>query len=206
MKTPKYPYYRIDIPLFPANIKLCFSDEAFREILKDANVTQKLVSLDSGIAETHHITDNKQSLIILIFDLKECYQDGNEFHLLSTVCHEATHATQRVFDSIGEEDPGEEIRAYITEFIFTQTLKGIKMYVDSGKGHRKTPDETSQKILRSLLQMVELGDRSTGQNSLPKPKDVSSGVEDGKGSIESKAKDSVRPARRSGLSGSRSKK
>ena len=45
------------------------------------------------------------------------------------------------------------------------------MYVDSGKGHRKTPDETGQKILRSLLQMVELGDRSTGQNSVSKPKD-----------------------------------
>lgn len=206
MKKPKYPYYRIDIPLFPANIKLCFSDDAFREILKDANVTQKLVSLDSGIAETHHITDNKQSLIILIFDLKECYQDGNEYHLLSTICHEATHAAQRVFDSIGEEDPGEEIRAYVTEFIFTQTLKGIRMYVDSRKGNRKTPDETSQKILRSLLQMVELGNRSAGQNSVSESKDLPSGTKDSDGSTKSEAKDSVRPARRSGVSSSRVKK
>jgi hypothetical protein len=43
----KSPYYKIEIPLFPAaDIKLCFSETDFKTILKDNHIYQKVVAFD----------------------------------------------------------------------------------------------------------------------------------------------------------------
>ena len=176
-KKKKYPYYNIPIPMFPANIKLCFNEADFKQILKDHNISQKISALDIGIAESHYITDGKTSLIIVIFDMDECeHHPDNPYFLESTVCHESVHLAQRVFDSIGEDSVGEEVRAYITEYIFTQIMKGIKEYGNTGKHNRKVSNEINQKVLGALLQMAQHNNGSAGQDSDPKPKDIFRGA------------------------------
>jgi hypothetical protein len=194
-KKVKYPYYNIPIPMFPVNIKLCFNEDDFRQILKDHNIGQKITALDSGIAESHYITDGKSSLIVAIFNLEECKSPTEEFFLAATVCHESVHLCQRVFDSIGEEDIGEEVQAYVTEYIFTQIMKGIQQYEGSGKRNRKVPDSLNQKVLGALLQMAELSNGGTGQDSNPKPKDIFSGTQNIDGQTVPEASRRVRRSR-----------
>ena len=182
-KKKKYPYYNIPVPMFPANIKLCFNEADFKQILKDHNISQKISALDIGIAESHYITDGKTSLIIVIFDMDECeHHPSNPYFLESTVCHESVHLAQRVFDAIGEDSVGEEVRAYITEYIFTQIMKGIKEYENSGKRNRKVSNEVNKKVLGALIQMAELNNGGAGQDSNPKPKDIFCGAQNVDGS------------------------
>lgn len=180
MKTKKSPYYKIEIPLFPAaDLKLCFNEKDFRTILRDNHIFQKVVALDhENVAETHYITDVKQPMIIVILDLEQMIDPKNDFYLAATVCHESTHAAQRVFDIVGEETPGEETRAYLTEFIFNHIMEGIKNYVCAGKRNRNISSEVNQKIIGTLLQMVEFDNGSAGQDSNIKSEDISSGAKD----------------------------
>jgi len=184
----KLPYYKIEVPLFPAaDLKLCFTEKDFRNILKDNNIFQKVVALDhENVAETHYITDVKHPMIIVILDLEQMIDPNNDFYLASTVCHESTHAAQRVFDLVGEETPGEETRAYLTEFIFNHIMEGIKNYVCAGKGNRGVSDKVNQKIIGALLQMVEFNNGSARSNRDPKQKNISSGTKDSGGETKPK--------------------
>lgn len=134
--TKKYDYYHVDCGHFPAQIKLCFSNEVFQKILKDHDITVKATALDEGVAETHYISDGKLAVIVLVFDLAEC--DDNPSTLAGVVAHEATHCVCRVFEHIGEEpeEIGEESRAYLTEHIVRQIWRAIEM--EKEKNARKT--------------------------------------------------------------------
>ena len=53
-------YYHVDCGHFPSQIKLCFSNEMFQQVLRDHGITEKATALDEGIAETHYLTDGKR--------------------------------------------------------------------------------------------------------------------------------------------------
>jgi hypothetical protein len=132
-------YYHVDCGHFPSQIKLCFSNETFQRVLKDHGITEKATALDEGIAETHYLTDGKQAVIIMAFDLKECVDEDPAF-LAGVIAHEATHCVCRIFEHIGEspEEIGEESRAYLTEHIVKQITTGINMEIQKNarKEHR----------------------------------------------------------------------
>jgi len=136
-------YYHVDCGHFPAQIKLCFSNETFQKILLDHGIAMKASALDEGIAETHYLTDGKEGVIVLAFDLKECV-DEDPAYLAGVIAHEATHCVCRVFEHIGEppEEIGEESRAYLTEHIVKQITTGIRMEMD------KNARETDRKLFK----------------------------------------------------------
>ena len=59
MKNPNY--YHVDCGFFPTQIKLCFSNKDYQDILKDYGVEVKATALDVGIAETHLIPNIKKA-------------------------------------------------------------------------------------------------------------------------------------------------
>lgn len=189
----KSPYYKIEIPLFPAaDIKLCFCEDDFKTILKDNNIFQKVVAFEhENVAETHYITDIKHPLIIVVLDLQQMIDPKSDFYLAATVCHESTHAAQRVFDLVGEETPGEETRAYLTEYIFNHIMEGIKTYVCSGKRNRGISDKVNQEVIGALLQMVEFDNGSAGSNSNTQSENIPSGTENSARKTKSKTDTSV---------------
>ena len=184
----KFNYYHVDCGHFPAQIKLCFSNEDFQMILKDHGIPTKTTALDEGIAETHYLTDGKQGIIILVFDLTEC--DEGAASLAGTVAHEATHCVCRVFEHIGEEveDIGEESRAYLTEHIVKQITQGIILHKASletmknaGKGNRKVSKQKNQGREGTIVQMDKHSDGSAGQDCDIAKSDTPSGTEDSNG-------------------------
>jgi len=159
--------YRVfKVPIFPANIHVCLDEPAFRQMLKDKNVPQKLDYLEGGaMAEVHSTpTADGRTLISLILDLN-IIDD-----LDSTLVHESVHLVYRIFEYINEETPGEEIRAYLTEYIYKE-IKRILNEPDIRKRHRKILEQKNQAVIGALLQMAELGDGGAGSHSDTKPED-----------------------------------
>jgi hypothetical protein len=159
--------YRVfKVPIFPANIHVCLDENAFKQMLKDKNVPQKVDYLEGGaMAEVHSTpTASGSTLISLILDLN-AIED-----LDATLVHESVHLVYRIFEYISEETPGEEIRAYLTEYIFTE-IKKILNEPDIRKRYRKVLEQKNQAVIGALIQMAELGDGGAGSHSDPKPKD-----------------------------------
>ena len=187
-------YYHVDCGHFPAEIKLCFSNETFQRVLLDHGITYKATALDEGIAETHYLTDGKMGVIIMVFDLKECV-DEDPAYLAGVVAHEATHCVCRVFEHIGEEpdEIGEESRAYLTEHIVKQITTGIRMEMekDARKENRTTSKQKGKRTKGPDVQVDQHGDRGAGQDSNPKPEDPSGGAKNKNRQTVGKTKDSI---------------
>lgn len=159
-------YFVLKVPIFPANIYVCLDEQAFRQMLKDKNIPQKIEYLEGGaMAEVHSTqTTDGRTVISLVLDLSAIDD------LDSTLVHESVHLVYRIFEYINEETPGEEIRAYLTEYIFRE-VKKILDEPSVRKRYRKILDQKNQAVIGALLQMVELSDGSAGQDSNPQPKD-----------------------------------
>jgi hypothetical protein len=156
----KKPYYIFKVPIFPANIHVCFDEAAFKQLLKDKNVPQKLEYLEGGaMAEVYSTTTASGStLISLALDLNTIDD------LDSTLVHESVHLVYRIFEYIGEETPGEEIRAYLTEYIFNE-IKKIINAPNIRKRHREILDKKNQAVVGALLQMAEYDNGSARSDS-----------------------------------------
>jgi hypothetical protein len=174
--------YRVfRVPIFPANIHVCFDEAGFRQMLKDKNVPQKIEYLEGGaMAEVHSTpTADGRTLISLVLDLN-VVED-----LDATLVHESVHLVYRIFEYITEESPGEEIRAYLTEYIFIE-VKKILNEPDIRKRYRKILDKKNQTVIGALLQMAEHSDGSAGSDSDPRPKDNVRRTKDGNGKAVTK--------------------
>ena len=185
MKKKNYNYYKLDVGFFPDVIKLCFDDKVFQQILKDHDVTLKANALDTGIAETHLIGDNKDAIIVLVFDMS--LVNDNLGELVDTICHEVSHAVDHLAEHIGEEDNFvNETRAYLSGHLAGQIFK-ICMHEKEKyvrKAGRKILSKKSKGVGRANVQVDQHSLGSTGSNSLSQQSGTSSGAQDGNGQAE----------------------
>jgi hypothetical protein len=204
----KYNYYSVDAGFFNVQIKLCFSNAEFQKILRDHDIPFKADALEVGIGETHYISDGRNGIIVLAFDLEECDQDPAT--LAGIIAHEATHCVCRVFEHIGEEidEIGEESRAYLTEYIVVQLTQAVinEKAKNARKGNRTVPKQKGERSGGPELQVDLNSNGSTRPNSAALPESVVRGIEDYQRSLVGEAKDSVPKSRRTGVSRGSSKK
>jgi len=179
-------YFVVKVPIFPANIHVCLDEPAFKQALKDKNVLQKVEMLEGGaMAETHSIpTADGKTFIALLLDLTSI----DDFD--ATLVHESVHLVYRVFEYIGEETPGEETRAYLTEYVYKELKRGIDEH-GIGKRNRKLLEQKNQAVIGALIQMAEQRDGSAGSDSVSKPKSVSSRTKDSNRKTEPKTRAGV---------------
>ena len=148
MKPKQYSYYTIDTGFLGAPVKLCFDKESFQDILKDHGIQTKETALGLGQAETHYFTQDRNGLIVVVYDFDDLETEEDFSNVFSVIVHESVHVFHRVMDWIGQEEPGEEIQAYLTEWIAKQTLKGWTSERDkrnARKGNRKVPQQKSKR-------------------------------------------------------------
>ena len=159
-------YHIIKIPIFPANIHVCLDEVSFKQALKDKNVLQKVEIMENGaMAETHSVpTADGRTFIGLLLDLNAIDD------LDATLVHESVHLVYRIFEYMCEETPGEETRAYLTEYVY----KEIRRVLDEPsvrKRHRELLEQKNQAVIGALIQMAEQRDGSTRSDSNSQPKD-----------------------------------
>ena len=162
----KKPYHVIKVPIFPANIHVCLDEVAFKQALKDKNVLQKVEIMENGaMAETHSVpTADGRTFIGLLLDLNAIDD------LDATLVHESVHLVYRIFEYMCEETPGEETRAYLTEYVYKQ-IKRVLDEPNFRKRHREILDKKNQTVIGALIQMAEQRDGGSRSDSDPKSKD-----------------------------------
>jgi len=202
----QWGYYHVDCGHFPSQIKLCFSNETFQRVLKDHGITEKATALDEGIAETHYLTDGKQAVIIMAFDLAECVEEDPAF-LAGVIAHEATHCVCRIFEHIGEapDEIGEESRAYLTEHIVKQITAGINMEIQKNarKEHRAASKQKGKAAGGSEPKVDQHDNGSPGSDCVSEKSDPPGGAKNKNRGAIKKATISVCSISRAGSSGDR---
>ena len=193
MKPKKYSYYTIDSGFLNAPVKLCFDAEAFSEILRDHGIQTKEKALELGQAETHFFQQDKAALIVMVFDFDDMQDDIDFSNIFATICHESVHCVARIWTYIGEDEPGEECVAYLTEHIAKQVLKGWTVERDkrARTGNRKTAQSTSKASGGSVVQVDLNGLGRAGQNHLLEQLGLLRGTQDSNRDTEPTPKDSV---------------
>lgn len=195
------PYYVADTGHFGITIKVCFSDAAFQQALKDSKITAKHNSLDLGLAESHYIQQEgtQFAMMAIVFN----YEDMAKLDALERmgiIYHEVSHTTTHVFEYIGEDESkiGDESRSYLGEHIFKQVFSIYatedEKRANSRKRNRTASNETSEKVLGALLQMAELNNGSAGPDSVSEPKSVPRRTKNSNGGTKSKTSARVRRA------------
>jgi hypothetical protein len=177
MITEELPYYEADTGHFPIKIKVCFSDEAFQQAVRNSKITARHNALDAGIAESHYITQEGTMHVMLgiVFNYEEM-KKLDALERMGIIYHEVSHTTTHVFQYIGEDELkiGDESRSYLGEHIFKQVFAIFATEDDNResarKRNRKASNETNQAIVGTMLQMALDSDGGAGQDSNPKPK------------------------------------
>jgi hypothetical protein len=194
----KLPYYIADTGHFGIKIKVCFSESAFYQAVKDSKITTKHHALDLGIAESHYIQQEGTPFAMLgiVFNFEDMAK-LDALERMGIIYHEVSHTTTHVFEYIGEDDAkiGDESRSYLGEHIFKQVFSIYATEEDkrerAGKGNRKASDQKSEAVVGALLQMAEQRDGSAGSDSVPKPKSVPRRTKNSNGKTEPKTDLSV---------------
>jgi len=176
----KLPYYIADTGHFGIKIKVCFSDAAFQQAVKDSKITTKHHALDVGLAESHFIEQEgtTHAMLAIVFNFEEMAKES-ALERMGVIYHEVSHTTTHVFEYIGEEDTkiGDESRSYLGEHIFKQVFAIYATEEDrrerARKGDREISDKESEAVIGALFQMAEQRNGSAGSDSVSKPKSVS---------------------------------
>lgn len=176
-KNKPKPYYVADTGYFEHKVKICFTEDAFNQAIKDAKITTRHSALDVGVAESHHIQQEgtQNVLIAIVFNMDEMAK-MDSLERIGVIVHETVHTVTHVFEHVGEDESkiGDESRAYFTEYLFKQVFAAYATEEDkrerARERNRKTPDETNQAIIGALVQMAEHDNGSARPNHNPKRK------------------------------------
>jgi hypothetical protein len=201
--SPSEPklYYIADTGHFGIKVKVCFSEPAFQQAVKDSKITTKHHALDVGLAESHYIQQEgtTHAMLAIVFNYEEMAK-LDALERIGIIYHEVSHTTTHVFEYIGEEETkvGDESRSYLGEHIFKQVFSIYATEDDTRerirKGNRVVSDQTSEKVLGALLQMAEHNNGGTRSNSVSKPKGTSSRAKDPNRGNKSKTNSRIRRA------------
>jgi hypothetical protein len=195
MSVTKRPYYIANTGHFGINIKVCFSDSAFQQAVKDSKITTRHNALDVGLAESHFIEQEgtTHAMLAIVFNYEEMAKE-TALERMGVIYHEVSHTVTHVFDYIGEDDAkiGDESRSYLGEHIFKQVFSIYATEEDKRERTRERDREAFSKagktVKGSKLQVDLNSDRSPGSNSLSKPKSTSRRTKNSNGEAESETR------------------
>ena len=191
----KRPYYIADTGHFGIKIKVCFSDAAFQQAVRDSKITTRHNALDVGLAESHFIEQEgtTNAMLAIVFNYEEMDKES-ALERMGVIYHEVSHTVTHVFEYIGEEEAkiGDESRSYLGEHIFKQVFSIYATEEDKRERARERDREAfsklGKKVKGSELQMDQQRNRGPGSDSIHQPKGVFSGAKDGDGPPESETR------------------
>ena len=188
----KRPYYVADTGHFGIPIKVCFSDAAFQQAVRDSKITTRHNALDVGLAESHFIEQEgtTNAMLAIVFNYEEMDKE-TALERMGVIYHEVSHTVTHVFEYIGEEDTkiGDESRSYLGEHIFKQVFSIYATEEDKRERTRERDREAFSKLGKEVkgpkLQVDQQRHRSPGSDSIHQPENVSSGAENNDRKTES---------------------
>lgn len=194
-KSPatKLPYYIADTGHFGIKIKVCFSDAAFQQAVRNSKITTRHTALDVGLAESHFIEQEgtTNAMLAIVFNYEEMAK-CDALERMGVIYHEVSHTVTHVFQYIGEDEQkiGDESRSYLGEHIFKQVFSIYATEEEkrerSGKRDREAFSELGKKVRGTKLQVDQQRDRGAGSDSISKRNVQAGGTKDSDRGAESK--------------------
>jgi len=190
--TKKLPYYIADTGHFGIKIKVCFSDAAFQQAVRDSKITTRHNALDVGLAESHFIEQEgtTNAMLAIVFNYEEMAKETS-LERMGVIYHEVSHTVTHVFEYIGEEDTkiGDESRSYLGEHIFKQVFSIYATEEDKRECARERDRAALSKIIKeargSELQVDQHGLGSAGQDRILEQLGILCGTKDSDGTTKS---------------------
>ena len=188
----KRPYYLADTGHFGINIKVCFSDAAFQQAVRDSKITTRHNALDVGLAESHFIEQEgtTNAMLAIVFNYEEMSKE-TALERMGVIYHEVSHTVTHVFDYIGEDDAkiGDESRSYLGEHIFKQVFSIYATEEDKRERARERDREAFSKLGKKVkgteLQVDQHGLGSAGQDRILEQLGILYRAEDSNGETKS---------------------
>ncbi len=185
-KTPatKRPYYTADTGHFGIPIRVCFSDEAFQQAVKDARITTRHTALDIGLAESHFIEQEgtQNAMLAIVFNYEEMAKT-DALERMGVIYHEVSHTATHVFEYVGETTIGDESRSYLGEHIFKQVFSIYATEEDKRERTRERDREAfsqAGKAVKGAKLQVDLNSqRGAGSDSFHSGKNILNRIENG---------------------------
>ena len=182
----KKPYYVADTGHFGIPIKVCFSDAAFQQAVRDSKITTRHTALDVGLAESHFIEQEgtQFAMLAIVFnyeDMAKC----DALERMGVIYHEVSHTVTHVFEYIGEDDAkiGDESRSYLGEHIFKQVFSIYATEEDKRERTRERDREAFSKAGKAVkgtkLQVDQHSVGGAGSSSVSQQSMLSGGTQDG---------------------------
>jgi len=100
-----------------SNVTKHFRDSGDNSILN----TTKWQPLHQALTYSGIINTQRKNTFLLVF---------KETPSISCICHEVSHVTKRIWESISEKEIGDEADAYLTEWIMRCFCKTFKITVE----------------------------------------------------------------------------
>ena len=190
--TKKLPYYIADTGHFGIKIKVCFSDAAFQQAVRDSKITTRHNALDVGLAESHFIEQEgtTNAMLAIVFNYEEMAKETS-LERMGVIYHEVSHTVTHVFEYIGEEDTkiGDESRSYLGEHIFKQVFSIYATEEDKRECARERDRAALSKIIKkargSELQVDQQRHWGPGSDSISEQSSIPSGTKNSDGTTES---------------------
>ena len=184
-RSTKRPYYVADTGHFGIPIKVCFSDAAFQQAVRDSKITTRHTALDVGLAESHFIEQEgtQHAMLAIVFNYEDMAKT-DALERMGVIYHEVSHTVTHVFSFIGEEETkiGDESRSYLGEHIFKQVFSIYATEEDkrerTRERNRKAFNQLGEEIKGSKLQVDQLSNGGAGSNSFPSGAGVLRGAQD----------------------------
>ena len=180
----KRPYYTADTGHFGIPIRVCFSDAAFQQAVRDSKITTRHTALDVGLAESHFIEQEgtPYAMLAVVFNYEEMAK-SDALERMGVIYHEVSHTVTHVFAFIGEEENkiGDESRSYLGEHIFKQVFSIYATEEDKRERTRERDraafSQLGQKIKGVKLQVDQQRNRGPGSDSIHSGESISSGTQ-----------------------------
>ena len=182
----KLPYYLADTGHFGIKIKVCFSDAAFQQAVRDSKITTKHSALDVGLAESHFIEQEgtTNAMLAIVFNYEEMEKES-ALERMGVIYHEVSHTVTHVFEYIGEDDAkiGDESRSYLGEHIFKQVFSIYATEEDKRERARERNREAFKQLGKEVkgtkLQVDQHSNRGAGSDRVSVGQDILSRIENG---------------------------
>lgn len=129
MKAKGPTVVHFDMGPIPAWVFLAHDEEGFYSKLEDLGVPPMPFVMPGAAASTHII--QKDGGLVAMNTFIVCFNKPKQksHAFVAVVAHEAVHVAEGCWASMGEEAPGEEIRAYAVQYltqVFLDALWGSK--------------------------------------------------------------------------------
>lgn len=122
----------------PVRFGVCLSEKAYLAEMGRLNVQRPNPFISPGCdGEVHSFTNDKACpslTIIMALDLAEILK-SDAANATCIAAHEAVHCAQAALDHMEEKSPGEEVRAYLTDWFAYCAIKAIQA---AKKGRKNT--------------------------------------------------------------------